>query len=98
METWFENGNKMVSYTSEELRAKQARGETLTDWSKVKAKTDEEVEAAIANDPDATHPTDEELERMQAKWGGRHQGSDYPKKSTKPDKKIPVSVFLSPLG
>ena len=61
METWFENGNKIVSYTEDELIVMRARGEDQTDWKAFKAMTDEEIEAAIAADPDATHPTDEEL-------------------------------------
>ncbi|HAH10587.1 MAG TPA: hypothetical protein DCL48_10845 [Alphaproteobacteria bacterium] len=43
---------RIVSYTSEELRAKRARGEDKTDWARVAATTYEEVEAQIAADPD----------------------------------------------
>ena len=39
-------------YTAEELRAMVARGETETDWARVDAMTEEELEAAIASDPD----------------------------------------------
>jgi hypothetical protein len=45
--------DKIVSYTSEELAAMEARGESRTDWQRVKAMTDAEIEAAIAADPDA---------------------------------------------
>jgi hypothetical protein len=41
----------IVSYTPEELRAMIARGEDLTDWARVDAMTEAELEAAIANDP-----------------------------------------------
>lgn len=45
------NGNT-VSYTAEELREMIARGEDQTDWARVDAMTEEELEALIANDPD----------------------------------------------
>lgn len=40
---------KIVTYTTEELK----RMPSQTDWEAVHALTDEEIEAAIANDPDA---------------------------------------------
>ena len=40
------NGDTVV-YTSDELREMRALGETLTNWAKVDALTDEEVEASI---------------------------------------------------
>jgi uncharacterized protein (DUF4415 family) len=45
------NGD-IVSYTAEELRAMIERGEDRTDWARVDAMTEEELEAAIASDPD----------------------------------------------
>ena len=42
----------IVSYTAEELRAMIARGEDRTDWARVDALTEAELEAAIASDPD----------------------------------------------
>ncbi len=51
---------KIVSYTSEELAAMRERGESRTDWQRVKAMTDAEIEAAIAADPDAEEITDED--------------------------------------
>ena len=39
-------------YTSEELRAMRAQGETKTDWERLENMTEEELEAAIAGDPD----------------------------------------------
>ena len=41
-----------VSYSAEELAAMEARGEDKTDWARVEAMTEEELEAAIASDPD----------------------------------------------
>jgi uncharacterized protein (DUF4415 family) len=38
---------RIVSYTSEELRQKRLRGETKTDWAKLDALTPEEIEASI---------------------------------------------------
>jgi uncharacterized protein (DUF4415 family) len=40
------------SYTVEEIRAMRARGESQTDWAKVDAMTEKDIEAAIASDPE----------------------------------------------
>jgi uncharacterized protein (DUF4415 family) len=45
------NGN-IVSYTIKELEEMRARGESRTDWARVDAMTEAELEAAIASDPD----------------------------------------------
>jgi uncharacterized protein (DUF4415 family) len=42
----------IVSYTVEELEQMRARGESRTDWARVDAMTEAELEAAIASDPD----------------------------------------------
>ena len=42
----------IVSYTAAELRAMIERGEDHSDWARVDAMTEEELEAAIASDPD----------------------------------------------
>ena len=42
----------LVRYTAEELREMRRRGETYTDWAKVRAMTEEELEASIRADPD----------------------------------------------
>jgi uncharacterized protein (DUF4415 family) len=42
----------IVSYTVEELEQMRARGESGTDWARVDAMTEAELEAAIASDPD----------------------------------------------
>jgi uncharacterized protein (DUF4415 family) len=42
----------IVSYSDDELAAMQARGEDKTDWTAVKAKTDGEIAADIAADPE----------------------------------------------
>ena len=42
----------IVSYSAEELKAMVERGEDETDWARVDAMTEEELEAAIASDPD----------------------------------------------
>ena len=46
------NGDDIRRYTADELRAMRARGESQTDWAAVHAKTEEELERDIANDPD----------------------------------------------
>jgi uncharacterized protein (DUF4415 family) len=42
----------IVSYTLDEIRAKLARGEGKSDWARVDAMTDEEIEAQMRDDPD----------------------------------------------
>ncbi len=42
----------IVSYAHEELAAMRARGEDRTDWARLEAMTEAELEAAIASDPD----------------------------------------------
>ncbi len=53
-----QKSERIVSYTAEELRQKRARGESQTDWARFDAMTEEELEAAIASDPDEAglHP------------------------------------------
>ena len=41
-----------VTYTAEELRAMRERGESRTDWARVDAMSEDELERAIAADPD----------------------------------------------
>jgi len=54
----------IVSYTSEELVAMEVRGESRTDWQRVKAATDADIEAAMAGDPDEEEITDEDWKRV----------------------------------
>jgi uncharacterized protein (DUF4415 family) len=44
-----------VRYTAEQIDAMLARGESRTDWARVKGMTEEELEASIAADPDDVH-------------------------------------------
>ena len=44
-----------VRYTAEEIKAIIARGEDRTDWAKVDATTQNELQASIAADPDDVH-------------------------------------------
>ena len=53
----------IVSYTAEEVAAMRRRGEDLTDWKRVEATTEAELEASIAADPDDIH---EELDWTKA--------------------------------
>ena len=39
-------------YSADDLEAKRRRGESRTDWAKVDAMTESELEASIAADPD----------------------------------------------
>jgi uncharacterized protein (DUF4415 family) len=43
---------RIVSCTFEELEQMRARGESKTDWARVDALPEEELEAAIGSDPD----------------------------------------------
>lgn len=52
-----------MRYTAEEINAMIRRGEDKTDWAKVDAMTEEELEASIAADPDDVH---EELDWSKA--------------------------------
>src|SRR5579871_1467080 len=53
----------IVSYADKEIAAMQSRGESLTDWKRVEAMTEAELEASIAADPDDIH---EELDWTKA--------------------------------
>src|ERR1700738_2632683 len=53
-------------YSADDLEAKRRRGESRTDWAKVDAMTENELEASIAADPDDVH---EEPEWSQAVKG-----------------------------
>lgn len=44
-----------VRYTAEQVEALRRRGVGKTDWAKVDAVTEEELEASIAADPDDVH-------------------------------------------
>lgn len=46
------NDENMKRYTVAEIEAMIARGEDRTDWARVEAMTDEDIEAAIKDDPD----------------------------------------------
>ena len=49
--------NDTVQYTAEQLDAMRRRGESRTDWAKVDAMTEVELEARIAADPDDVQET-----------------------------------------
>jgi uncharacterized protein (DUF4415 family) len=53
----------IVSYTAEEIDEMRRRHGSLTDWDRVKAMSEEELEASIAADPDDIH---EELDWSKA--------------------------------
>ncbi len=42
-------------YSAERIKAKVERGESQTNWSRVDAMSEEELEASIAADPDDVH-------------------------------------------
>lgn len=45
-------------YSADELAALRQRGESRTDWTRVKATTEAELEASIAADPEEAHEAD----------------------------------------
>jgi uncharacterized protein (DUF4415 family) len=47
--------NDIVRFSAEELENMRRRGESRTDWTKVDAMTEAELEASIAADPDDVH-------------------------------------------
>jgi uncharacterized protein (DUF4415 family) len=46
---------RTVTYTDKQIAKKLARGESRTDWKRVDAMTETELEAAIASDADEAH-------------------------------------------
>lgn len=46
------NEKRIVRYSADEIRDRIARGESRTDWARVDAVTDEEIEAQMRDDPD----------------------------------------------
>jgi hypothetical protein len=49
--------NDTVRYTAEQLGVMRQRGESRTDWAKVDAMTEAELDASTAADPDHVHET-----------------------------------------
>lgn len=45
-------GEDIRRYSATDLREARARGEDRTDWARLRAMTEEELEASIASDPD----------------------------------------------
>lgn len=43
---------RIVRYTADEIRKKISNGEDRTDWARVDAMTDEDIERAMRDDPD----------------------------------------------
>ncbi len=71
----------IVRYTIEEIEAMRARGESQTDWARVDAMTDEDIERAMRDDPD---------------WKD-HMDIDWSKaKMVIPDRKKAISIRLDP--
>ena len=71
----------IVRYTIEEIEAMIARGEDKTDWARVDAMTDEDIERAMRDDPD---------------WKD-HMDIDWSKaKMVIPDRKKAISIRLDP--
>lgn len=59
-----DNEGTIVSYTREEIDRMLANGEDLTDWARLDAMTEEEIEANALSDPDNPPLTDEQLANM----------------------------------
>lgn len=71
----------IVRYTIEEIEAMIARGESQTDWARVDAMTDEDIERAMRDDPDWK-------DFMDIDWSKA--------KMVIPDKKKAISIRLDP--
>jgi uncharacterized protein (DUF4415 family) len=52
-----EKKNDTVRFSAEQLETMRQRGESGTDWARVDAMTETELEASIAADPDDVHET-----------------------------------------
>lgn len=46
------NNERIVKYSVDEIRQKIASGEDRTDWARVDAMTDEDIERSMRDDPD----------------------------------------------
>lgn len=46
------NKEHIVRYSADEIRRKVAKGEDRTDWARIETMTDEDIDRAIADDPD----------------------------------------------
>lgn len=53
----------IVSYSIDEIRKRIARGKSKTDWARVDAMSDEEIEAAMRDDPDWAYLVDVDWSR-----------------------------------
>lgn len=73
------NGDSIKRYTADELRELADRGEDHTDIARVRAMSDEDVERAVASDPDWEGVPDDWYERAEA---------------VMPRPKVPVSIRL----
>lgn len=71
----------IVRYTIEEIEAMIARGEDKTDWARVDAMTDEDIERAMRDDPDWK-------DFMDIDWSKARM--------VIPDKKKAISIRLDP--
>ena len=50
------NDGNIKRYSADELRAKHARGESRSDWERLRNLSEAELEQAIAEDPDSDPP------------------------------------------
>ncbi len=66
-------------YTADEIREMVQRGESRTDWARIKAMTEAELEQAIASDPDWADIPENWYEQAEA---------------VMPKPKVPVSIRL----
>ena len=71
----------IVSYTIKEIQEMIARGESQTDWARVDAMTDEDIERAMRDDPDWK-------DFMDIDWSKARM--------VIPDKKKAISIRLDP--
>lgn len=103
MERWIEEGKPMVSYTSEELTAMQARGEDKTDWDKIGTMSEEQLQTLIAADPDDFDATDKDFARAYRPNLGENPPTEEEvaqrlaaMRSPKEERRVFVNVTLPP--
>lgn len=80
---------KIVSYSSTQLKTMRARGESRTDWARVRRMTDAEITANAKSDRDSPPLTKKDFARAQLVRRGR------PAKIAT-ERKQPVTIRLSP--
>src|SRR5437762_8805253 len=74
--------SNIISYSDDELAAMQARGEDKTDWVAVKAKTQDQLAADMASDPEWQDVPKDCVSRAHAATGLMHRPKENKRQVT----------------